>query len=104
MADLAEAIRTQVYEVWEDSESLAQHSQYPYNDQMAELLQSGRIVRSTNRAYLIEREESVHTEKGEKKKFFLMAEMYVRLVKLIELGIGCTHVSMELPHGSAFEH
>ncbi len=69
-ADPAVATRIQVYELWEDSESLAQHFQHPYYDEMAELLQGIGIVSSTNRAYLIEKEESVYTEKGEKKRVF----------------------------------
>ena len=68
--DPAVPTRMQVYELWEDSESLAAHFQHPYYDRMAALLQGVGIVSSTNQAYLIERGEPVYTEDGEKKSFF----------------------------------
>ena len=68
--DPAVPTRIQVYELWEDSESLAAHFQHPYYDEMASLLQGAGMVSSTNQAYLIERGESVYTESGEKKTGF----------------------------------
>ena len=39
--DPAIATRMQVYELWENSESLAAHFQHPYYDRMASLLAGG---------------------------------------------------------------
>ena len=71
-ADPAVPARMQVYELWESSESLATHFQHPYYDRMAGLLQGVGIVSSTNHAYLVQREEPVYTEEGEKKKGFFL--------------------------------
>lgn len=68
--DPAIPTRMQVYELWEDSDSLAAHFQHPYYEQMAGLLQGVGIVESTNQAYLVERGEPVYTEAGEKKTGF----------------------------------
>ena len=70
--DPAIATRMQVYELWEDSESLAAHFQHPYYDRMASLLQGVGIVSSSNQAYLVERGEPVYTEDGEKKAGFFL--------------------------------
>ena len=71
-ADPAVPTRMQVCELWESSESLATHFQHPYYDRMAGLLQGVGIVSSTNHAYLVQREEPVYTEEGEKKKGFFL--------------------------------
>ena len=68
--DPAIPTRMQVYELWEDSDSLAAHFEHPYYEQMASLLQGVGIVESTNQAYLVERGEPVYTEAGEKKTGF----------------------------------
>ena len=68
--DPAIPTRMQVYELWEDSDSLAAHFEHPYYERMASLLQSVGIVESTNQAYLVERGEPVYTEAGEKKTGF----------------------------------
>ena len=68
--DPAIPTRMQVYELWEDSESLAAHFQHPYYERMAGLLQGVGIVSSTNQAYLVERGEPVYAEDGEKKAAF----------------------------------
>ncbi len=70
--DPAIPTRMQVYELWENSESLAAHFQHPYYDRMAGLLQGVGIVSSTNRAYLVERGEPVYNEEGEKKTGFFL--------------------------------
>ena len=70
--DPAIPTRMQVYELWENSESLAAHFQHSYYDRMAGLLQGVGIVSSTNQAYLVERGESVYTEEGEKKTGFFL--------------------------------
>ena len=53
--DPAVPTRLQVYELWEDSDSLAAHFEHPYYEQMASLLRGVGFVSSTNQAYLIER-------------------------------------------------
>ena len=68
--DPAVPTRIQVYELWEDSNSLAAHFEHPYYERMASLLQGVGIVESTNQAYLVERGEPVYTEAGEKKSGF----------------------------------
>ena len=68
--DPAIPTRMQVYELWEDSDSLAAHFEHPYYEWMASLLQGVGIVESTNQAYLVERGEPVYTEAGEKKTGF----------------------------------
>ena len=70
--DPAIATRMQVYELWEDSDSLAAHFQHPYYDRMASLLQGVGIVSSSNQAYLVERGEPGYTEDGEKKAGFFL--------------------------------
>ena len=70
--DPAVPTRMQVYELWEDSDSLAAHFEHPYYDQMASLLRGVGFVSSTNQAYLIERGEPVYTEDGGKKTVFFL--------------------------------
>ncbi len=62
--------RIQVYELWEDSDSLAAHFQHPNYAEMVRLLASARIQESINQAYLVERGEPVYGPNGEKKKAF----------------------------------
>ena len=50
--DPAVATRIQVYELWEDSNSLAAHFQHPNYLKMVEVLNSAGITGSTNQAYL----------------------------------------------------
>ena len=71
--DPAIPTRLQVYELWEDSDSLAAHFHHPYYEQMASLLRGVGFVSSTNQAYLIERAEPVYTEDGEKKTGFFQS-------------------------------
>ena len=71
--DPAVPTRLQVYELWEDSDSLAAHFQHPYYERMAGLLRGVGIVGSTNQAYLIERGEPVYTEAGDKKNSFFQS-------------------------------
>jgi len=62
--------RVQVYELWEDSDTLAAHFQHPNYHKMVELLGSANIVESINQAYLVERGEPVYGPNGEKKTAF----------------------------------
>lgn len=68
--DPAIPTRMQVYELWEDSDSLAAHFDHPYYERMAGLLRGVGIVSSTNQAYLVERGEPVYTKTGDKKTAF----------------------------------
>lgn len=62
--------RIQVYELWEDSESLAAHFKHANYTKMVELLSNANILESINKAYLVERSESVYAANGEKKTEF----------------------------------
>ncbi len=62
--------RIQVYELWEDSDSLAAHFKHPNYDKMVELLGSANVKASINQAYLVERGEPVYGPNGERKEAF----------------------------------
>ena len=62
--------RIQVYELWEDSESLAAHFKHPNYDKMVEVLGQAGIVESINQAYLVEKSEPVYGPNGERKEVF----------------------------------
>ncbi len=69
-ADPCEPTVIQVYELWQDSPSLAAHFDHPNYQAMVELLSGAGFVESINRAYLTERDEPVYGENGEKKTAF----------------------------------
>ncbi len=69
-ADPCDPIAIQVYELWEDSDSLAAHFDHPNYMTMVEVLSEVGFLESINRAYLTERDESVYTEDGQKKAAF----------------------------------
>ena len=62
--------RIQVYELWENSETLAAHFDHPNYAKMAELLRDSGLTESINQAYLVEKGEPVYGPNGEKKKSF----------------------------------
>ena len=62
--------RIQVYELWEDSDSLAAHFKHPNYMKMVELLQGAGIKESINQAYLTEHHEPVYGPNGERKEAF----------------------------------
>jgi quinol monooxygenase YgiN len=68
--DPAVPTRIQVYELWDDSDSLAAHFDHPNYLRMVHLLQGANIRESINQAYLLERSEPVYGPGGEKKKAF----------------------------------
>lgn len=72
--DPAVATRVQVYELWEDSDSLAAHFKHPNYAKMVELLSGANIRQSINQAYLVERSEPVYGPNGEKKEVFFAEE------------------------------
>lgn len=69
-ADPSVPTRIQVYELWEDSESLAAHFKHPNYTKMVKLLSGANIKESINQAYLVERGESVYGAGGEMKESF----------------------------------
>lgn len=68
--DPAVPTRIQVYELWDDSDSLAAHFQHPNYHRMVELLSDANVKESINCAYLVERSEPVYGPDGEKKTTF----------------------------------
>jgi quinol monooxygenase YgiN len=64
--------RIQVYELWEDSDSLAAHFGHPNYAKMVEVLSSANVKESINRAYLVERDEPVYGPKAERKTAFFI--------------------------------
>ena len=71
-ADPCEPTCIQVYELWDDSESLIAHFDHPNYHDMVALLGSAGIVESINRAYLSERDEPVYSDNAEKKTAFFV--------------------------------
>jgi len=69
-ADPAIPTRIQVYELWEDSSSLAAHFMHANYLKMVELLGNANVKESINQAYLVERGEPVYGPNGEKKAAF----------------------------------
>jgi len=69
-ADPSVSTRVQVYELWDDSDSLAAHFTHPNYAKMVELLADAGIKESVNQAYLVERGEPVYGPAGEKKTSF----------------------------------
>lgn len=69
-ADPSVPTRIQVYELWDDSDSLVAHFQHPNYHKMVEVLGSVGIVSSSNQAYLTERGEPVYGPDGEMKTAF----------------------------------
>lgn len=68
--DPAVPTRIQVYELWDDGESLAAHFNHPNYQKMVELLGRANVRQSINQAYLVERGEPVYGPNGEKKTAF----------------------------------
>lgn len=64
--------RVQVYELWEDGDSLAAHFKHANYQQMVDLLADANIKESINQAYLVERGEPVYGPNGERKEAFFV--------------------------------
>jgi len=62
--------RIQVYELWDDSESLAAHFRHPNYLAMRDLIRSHQPTGAANRAYLVERDEPVYGPNGEFRDAF----------------------------------
>ena len=69
-ADPCDALAIQVYELWEDSDSLVAHFDHPNYHNMLAALSSVGLVESINRAYLTERNEPVYGPDFQKKTSF----------------------------------
>jgi quinol monooxygenase YgiN len=69
-ADPCDAVAIQVYELWEDSESLVAHFDHQNYNDMLEAFSSVGLLESINRAYLTERNEPVYGPNFEKKSVF----------------------------------
>ena len=70
--DPAIPTRVQVYELWENNDSLVAHFKHPNYSKMVELLGSANIKQSINQAYQVERGEPVYGPNGEKKEAFFV--------------------------------
>ncbi len=68
--DPCDEIAIQVYELWEDSDSLVAHFDHENYQSMLETLSKTGFVESINRAYLTERNEPVYGDNFEKKSTF----------------------------------
>lgn len=64
--------RIQVYELWDDSDSLAAHFTHPNYAKMVELLGNANVKESINQAYLVDRSEPVYGPNGERKEAFFV--------------------------------
>jgi len=69
-ADPCDPIAIQVYELWEDSDSLVAHFEHENYHSMVELSSQVGFLESINRAYLTDKNESVYGPNFEKKTSF----------------------------------
>lgn len=69
-ADPCDPVAIQVYELWEDSDSLVAHFDHSNYHAMVELLSQVGILESINRAYLSEKDEPVYGPDLEKRTSF----------------------------------
>lgn len=70
-ADPCDPVAIQVYELWDDSDSLVAHFSHPNYLAMVDLLSKSGFVESISRAYLSERDEPVYDpDMGIKSAFF----------------------------------
>ena len=68
--DPCDPLAIQVYELWEDSDSLAAHFEHKNYDDMVQMFGDVGFVESINRAYLTERNEPVYGTNFERKSSF----------------------------------
>ena len=69
-ADPCDGNIIQVYELWQDSDSLVAHFDHPNYLDMVDVFREGKFVESINRCYLTERDEPVYGPEGAKKTSF----------------------------------
>ena len=68
--DPCNPVAIQVYELWQDSESLVNHFEHPNYAAMLAAFSTVGLVESVNRAYLTERDEPVYGPGFEIRKAF----------------------------------
>lgn len=71
-ADPCDPVSIQVYELWQDSDSLVAHFEHPNYLAMLDLMGDMGVLESLNRAYLTTRDESVYGPDFEKKAAFFV--------------------------------
>lgn len=71
-ADPCEPLEIQVYELWQDSDSLAAHFEHANYQAMVDLLADTGFLESINRAYLTERDEPVYGPDFARKTAFFV--------------------------------
>lgn len=69
-ADPCDHVAIQVYELWQDSDSLVAHFAHPNYHAMVAMFGETGFLESTNRAYLTERDEPVYGPDFEIKSSF----------------------------------
>jgi quinol monooxygenase YgiN len=70
-ADPCDPVAIQVYELWEDSDSLVAHFEHENYHSMVELSSQVGFLETINRAYLTDKNESVYGPNfGKKTSFF----------------------------------
>ena len=69
-ADPCDGNIIQVYELWQDSDSLAAHFDHSNYFDMVEVFREAKFVESVNRCHLTERDEPVYGPEGAKKTAF----------------------------------
>ena len=74
-ADPCDPVAIQVYELWQDSDSLVAHFEHENYHAMVELSSQVGFLESINRAYLTEKNESVYGPDFEKKTSFFQASV-----------------------------
>jgi quinol monooxygenase YgiN len=74
-ADPCDPVAIQVYELWEDSDSLVAHFEHENYHAMVELSSQVGFLDSINRAYLTEKNESVYGPDFEKKTSFFQSSV-----------------------------
>jgi quinol monooxygenase YgiN len=72
-ADPCESIAIQVYELWEDSNSLVAHFEHENYHAMVEALSKAGFIESINRAYHTDKDEPVYGPNFEVKTSFFQA-------------------------------
>ena len=71
-ADPCDPLAIQVYELWDDSDSLVAHFSHENYYAMVELLSKSGFLESVSRAYLSERDEPVYGANSEMKTSFFV--------------------------------
>jgi quinol monooxygenase YgiN len=68
--DPAVSNRIQVYELWEDEKSLADHFKHKYYNDMKNFIHSVGVTNTENQMYLIDKHEPVYSAEGNTRETF----------------------------------